>query len=483
MLHKRLLPHFAFLILFLCASFPVVDTQAQDSQSTAEKGGGKKIGDLGTNKQNKSAIRKLSRMSPDEVKALDVKLTQALEYYYDQDFSRAFTLFKEIAAKADTMDVMYWLGTSAMVVGENEVAIANFKKILTIDPTLNKVRIRLANAYFRAGYFKEARQELERVKRSHPSPAEQRQVDALSKVIEKEGKVFIWSLKVSQGILYDDNLNASANRNEYETLLGSVERNDNNRQLHEWASVSNVVGNFRLDLGEPKGFMWDTTLSFYNKSYFDYGDDYNYMKMEAKTGPWWAGRNFLIKIPGGYTEHRFGNDRLGYTLFTEPSIQIDFHRYFSLKGEYTLSYTDYSSDDRSDLDNLEHKFEMTPLFFFANRRVVLGPGGGYYIHNADVEKYSYDGPFVSIYCLTQFPTRTTFFLRYQYFWKGYEDRALPLYQEVREDKQGVLTAAIRQGIVGNLFAVFVFYYLHNDSNLELYDYDRRIYMLNLEYRF
>jgi hypothetical protein len=207
------------------------------------------------------------------------------------------------------------------------------------------------------------------------------------------------------------------------------------------------------------------------------------MKMEATTGPWWAGRNFLFKLPSGYTEHRFGNDRLGYTLNSEPSLQYDFCRYFSLKGLYSFSYTDYSSDERDPLDSYEHKFELSPIFFFANRRVVVMTGGGYLNHNADVPKYSYDGPYLSLSWMTRFPTRTTFFFRYQWFKKDYDARALPLYDEFRHDRQGVLTAGVRQGIYKGLFASFVFHYINNDSNLEIYEYKRRIYMLSLEYRF
>lgn len=483
MLSKRLLLYFLFV--FTVSSFFIFtsETKAQrPSGESGKPGGEKRIGDLGARRQNSEAIKKLKRMTPEQVKALDEKLTEALEYYYDRDFSSAYPIFKEVADQVDTMDIMYWLGVSAMEVGKVDVAIENFKKILGIDPYLNKVRIQLARAYLQAGYFKEARQELDMVKKSSPSPAEMRHIDALSKALDEKGKIFIWNLKVSQGMLYDDNVNASADQDEYDTLLGTVDRNDRNKRLRELASVSSVAGNFLIDFGEPRGFMWDTTASFYNKSYFDYSD-YNYMRMEATTGPWWAGRNFLFKLPSGYVEQRFGNDRLGYVLNSEPSFQYDFCRYFSLKGLYSFSYTDYSSDERSPLDSYEHSFEVSPIFFFAGRRVILMPGGGYQNHNADVSKYSYDGPFFSASLMTAFPTRTTLFFRYQWFKKDYDARALPLYDEFRHDKQGVLTAAIRQGIYKGLFATFIFTYIHNDSNLEIYEYDRRIYMLNFEYRF
>lgn len=100
---------------------------------------------------NQEALDKLRQMTPAEIEALDQKLAEALILYYDREFARALPIFREIAGKVETMDVMFWIGTSAMQTGETRLAIDKFKRMLEIDPKLHRVRLELAATYFGHG--------------------------------------------------------------------------------------------------------------------------------------------------------------------------------------------------------------------------------------------------------------------------------------------------------------------------------------------
>ena len=75
-------------------------------------------GDIDFRTANNEALEKLHRMTPEQIEALDKKLAEALTLYYDRKFAGALPVFKRIAAEVETMDIMFWLGTSAMKVGE-----------------------------------------------------------------------------------------------------------------------------------------------------------------------------------------------------------------------------------------------------------------------------------------------------------------------------------------------------------------------------
>jgi tetratricopeptide (TPR) repeat protein len=239
-------------------------------------------------------------MSPEEIKALDKKLAEALILYYDRKFARALPIFKEIAGKVETMDIMFWVGTSAMKVGETQLAIRNFKKMLAIDPKLHRVRLELAAAYFTLGHYDAARRELELVQAASPPPSVQKNVEKLLAVIEERGRKVFWNLRLSEGFLWDNNINAGPDHNELEVVGGTLTLDRTSAKLRDEARVTDVAGNVIYDVGERNGLMWNTTASFYKLAYLDYSQ-FNYKAMDVTTGPWWAGRSEILKIPLGNT--------------------------------------------------------------------------------------------------------------------------------------------------------------------------------------
>ena len=124
------------LVLIAFLLVPCAGAQSQNPGAFRTEANGQPPGEVGSGKANQEAIEKLRRMSAEEIEALDQKLAEALILYYDREFARALPIFKEIAGKVETMDIMFWVGTSAMKVGETRLAIRKFKKMLTIDPKL-----------------------------------------------------------------------------------------------------------------------------------------------------------------------------------------------------------------------------------------------------------------------------------------------------------------------------------------------------------
>jgi len=421
-------------------------------------------------------------MSPEEIKALDKKLAEALILYYDRNFARALPIFKEIAGRVETMDIMFWIGTSAMEIGKTELAIRKFQKMLSIDPKLHRVRLELATTYFKTGRYKEARRELEFVQAAAPPPGVQRNIENLLAAIEERTKKVFWNARASQGVLWDDNISAGPDERNIQWGAGTLEVAKESAKLRDEASVTTAMGNILYDIGEKNELMWNTTASFYNLAYFQYSK-FNYMAVDITTGPWWVGRRAILKVPFGYTEAEYASDQLSHTYHMDPNYEYHFNQYFSLKGLYSYGDTAYYPRRNSGLNNIRHRFELTPSIYLADRKHILSATTGYENSNADADKDSYHGIYHALSYFTRFPTNTEFFLRYQWTRKKYDGKALPGYNWYRVDQRDGFIAVLSQEFLEYFFASFAFNYTDNNSNCELYDFDRITYTINVGCKF
>ncbi|MBL7207610.1 MAG: tetratricopeptide repeat protein, partial [Desulfobacterales bacterium] len=257
-----------FLVFSFFLTFPVF-AQAQNPSSTSSVEEKETTGEVDFTEADKEAIGKLFRMSPQEIEALGKKLEEALTLYYDRKFGQALPIFKEIANQVETMDIMFWLGTSAMKVGETNLAIQKFKKMLEIDPKLHRARLELAVAYFTIGKYNEARQELETVKAGAPPEAVQKNIDQLLATIEERTKKVSWNLRFSEGFMWDDNVNGGPSDRDLAVIGGTLTLDNESVKLRDEASVTSFSGNVLYDT-KKWGLMWNTTADIYYKNYFEY---------------------------------------------------------------------------------------------------------------------------------------------------------------------------------------------------------------------
>jgi len=469
------------IALFFFGFIPAIGAQSLSSPGLLVLAQNEPAGEVEFKVANQEALDKLRQMTPAEIEALDQKLAEALILYYDREFARALPIFREIAGKVETMDVMFWIGTSAMQLGETRLAIDKFKRMLEIDPKLNRVRLELAATYFSMGQYADARRELETVQAASPPPGVQQNIEKMLAAIEERTKKLFWNLRASLGYMWDDNINSGPEQKSYTVTGGTFTPGATSAKLRDQAVVTNLAGNVLYDIGESKGLMWNTTFSFYNKAYSSYSE-FNYMAIDATTGPWWVGTRDIVKIPCGYTESEYESDRLSQAFHVDPSYEHHFNPYFSLKGLYSYTKENYYKDIHGDLDSENHSFELTPTVYLGNRKHIISATAGYENHNAESGRYSYEDPYFACSYFVRFDTNTEIFLQYQYNRREFEEKPA-LYNDFRTDKRHVYTAVVSQGFYKYFFASLAFSYTDNSSNLELYDYDKTTYTISVGCRF
>lgn len=473
--------HFRFkfyftIILFSILSFlliPSAVVRATDFSDSTDTETNEKV--------NKRAVEKLNKMSPEEINALDKKLAEALTLYYDRKFGQALPIFKEIAGQVETMDIMWWLGTSAMEVGETLLGIEKFKKMLEINPALHRVRLELAMSYFKLRRYDEARSEVEIVKAAKPPETVQKNIEKLLAAIEESTKKTSWHVRFSQGLQFDDNASAGPNQRELAVVGGTLTLGDESIKLRDEALITNLMGNVLYDFYEKRGLMWNTTGAFYNSAYQSYSK-FNFMMVDFTTGPWWVGRSDIVKFPVGYKEQYYESERLSHVFHVDPSYEHYFGPYFSLAGNYSFSKEFYYQTTNASLDNNKHLYEINPNIYLADRRHIISAALGLENSNAEARRFCYDAYYYSLSYLVILATKTEFFVRYKWTEKDYKDKPA-LYSLDREDKQHDIMVVLSQEFLKHLFATFTFSYTDNNSNASLYEFDKTTHTINVGFKF
>jgi tetratricopeptide (TPR) repeat protein len=430
---------------------------------------------------NKKALDKLSKMSPDKVEAIDDRLAEALTLYYDGKYGQALPIFNEIASEIETMDIMWWIGTSAMKSGELNLAVKKFQDMLATNPELHRVRLDLAAAYFQMGRYDDAKRELETVKATRPPDAVQKNIDQLLAAITEATRKLSWNVRFSQGLQYDNNISAGPDKKQLEVSGGTLTLPDESKKIGDYASITNFGTNMLYHIDKKLGLMWNTGVEFYQAMYFNHSK-YNYRLIDVNTGPWWAGRQDILKIPVGVSYQDFDSTRLSTIFHVDPSYEHYFSPYFSLRGAVRYSRELFYADNNDPLNNESWRYEITPSIYLVNRQHIISLTAGFENTRADQQRFSYDGPYYALSYFTRFTTQTEVFLRYLWSQKDYKERPL-FYNDYRVDRRHMVTAVVSQGFYKHYFASFAVNYIDNYSSTELYKFEKETYTLSVGFYF
>lgn len=422
-------------------------------------------------------ITELAKMSPEQVKALDMQLAAALRYYYSEEFQKALPLFREIADKVETMDLMFWIGTSAAKTGQYELSVEKYRKMLLIDPELHRVRLELADALYKTGRLREAGRELEIVKAASPPGTVVRKIDQRLRMIGKKARKFQWGFNLSTGYQYDDNISSGPDTSEIVIETGTLRLDKKTQQLEGYNWLTKAGGSIRYDIGEPGGLMWTGRFDFFNSHNTSGHSDINYTSTDISTGPWWVFPRAIVKLPIGYRNTRYGNVDLSDTVHIDPSVEVFLSKTIGIQTLFTHAKESYSGTRYRGNDNSLSKFAIGPNFYLKDRKHILS---GYFIYedrDAEIESLSYNTTALELSYYTRLPTRTDLFFKIKSAEREYDDNP-PLFSADRADRRNTFTAAVSQQFLKRYFVSLSYVYMDNDSNADLYSFTKNIITLD-----
>ena len=440
---------------------------------------------------DRKVLDKLKTMTPQQVEELDKKLAEALTLYYDREYARALTIFRDVSDKAETMDVAFWLASSAARAGEVDLALKKLREMLAVDPNLHRVRLELATVYFETGKYKEARQELETVLEAKPPEAVKKNIEKLLANIDAKTKRLFTSLRGSFGYQWDSNVSAGP---ENERIYippagtgGTLTLTETQRELRHDVGVVNLFGSALYDMGEERSWMWNMTGSLY-QTYTQEHQEFDFTQWRLTTGPWWVGQQSILKLLAGYTGNIFEHDRLFYSYEYSASYEYFFTSYFSLRGLWSNTKDQYVSSIREGQDNTNRILELNPSFYFNNRKDILSFIISDEMAKARDPRYSYDGTNLGVSYFKQFKWFTNwdmeFYSRYKFSKREYRAPEIlwPM-NHLRTDKRHNFYIVLSRNFYKNLFASLSYNWVENSSNTDLYTFDKHVVGFNVGFKF
>ena len=416
---------------------------------------------------------------PSDPEAASRDLGLALRHYYDGEYARALPIFRNLAEELDTLDLMFWTGTSAARAGECELAMETLKQLLAQRPDLLRARLELGVTYERCGDPDRARAEFETVLAQSPPPEIRTAASSYLARIDEGRPTRAWRLRFSQGYQYDDNIAGGPDQDVIDDGDIAIYLDDGARKTSGDNWLTGLRGDFRHDLGPSGGLFWHGGLDFYYSHSFE-DADYHYMKTDLFTGPYWAGRADVIQAPVGYTWKRYGGNCLSGTFHITPAYERRLTPAFGLGASYRLEVERYD-DDRytsAGYDNEAHTFSFGPNLYLMDRQYLISGRVAYELLDADADRHSFDAAHLSASVFTTLKTDTELFFRYKWTDRTYDGPAA-VYSEDREDSRHTLVGVIAQNFLTHYFAALEIAYMKNNSNADIYDFDKTTVTLSV----
>ncbi|HEY0268523.1 MAG TPA: surface lipoprotein assembly modifier [Methyloradius sp.] len=141
----------------------------------------------------------------------DATTDKATELLKARDYKGAYALLEPLESeKAGNVDYDYLLGVSAVEVGEASRAIFAFERVLAVQPNNQDARAMLARAYFIAGEPENAKAEFKNVQSGKLDPAISKLVqDNILAIDKATGQATTFAAFIDLGLGYDSNINSA----------------------------------------------------------------------------------------------------------------------------------------------------------------------------------------------------------------------------------------------------------------------------------
>lgn len=358
-----------------------------------------------------------------------------------------------------------------------EEALMLFDRILILEPGQIEAKYYYAAALYHLNLLEESKKNFLQLRKASLSATMRREVDRyLSMIKSMQGKRKVsFSNFIAVGAGYDNNINL--NTDKPYTQYGPYRlQNDTNKTKSHYATAELLLTKKRT-IG---AHTLRATLYSYNELLHSAdGNELNFADLQTalllKRGAW------HITLPVGANIAYLGGDLVSYNFYTAPQMRFAMSEGIQLLGNLVLNDNHTAFADNRDY-------------------LLFGGGTGIHYQHRSVETqlttgiYKYDAKENKRYDISKDLYSSTFYLRYTLFARLYlEGKAIyeahrysdldPVLGYKRKDNKSLYKISI-----GKLFAnrhnlTTAYEYTNNDSNINLFSYDKNRYTLTYKYHF
>lgn len=373
-------------------------------------------------------------------------------------------------------------------------AIELFETILSSSPGLGRVRLELAVAYHRASLYDKALKEFSAVL-DNPKTPENVRLSILAylgqlkndKTSPESRNDFSYYVKL--GLLHNDNLNSTPGNGQFDfTGVRGPRRFTTLKEISSTGVDINLTASHRYSKKSPLNvdgaatrFEWQNQISLTSNLYEE-TDNYDLNIISLNTGPafispgrWRSLANFRLE------QIYLGGSTLATFASFNPSVSFDFGHYRSLTLEASLIGHDYEAaiDDGRDGKETVYGAGYNTLL----RELATGLEAGFRISNndADLAEFAYDGLELYVGGFTTISDSSNIYLKINN--KTFEyDGADTTSGMVRDETENHLALGFNhdfsEGSLNGWNMNIELALTDNDSNVNAFDYDRRLFSIN-----
>ena len=376
------------------------------------------------------------------------------------------------------------------------------KELLADYPTLHRARLELARANYLIRDFDAAEAEIQTVLADPEVPASVRTtLLAFQAQIRDDKQTFAkrhnWSGQVYGGLMYDSNVNFGI-----DGVIPILGNPFTNKELSDGAAVLDAGilhtynPNVTFQSGEKTGyFLWQTQGNGYYRAYFD-ENDYNLGVLTLRTGPAWVVpeewrasiglQGDQIFFGGGQLPS--GGGKLAFFTTINPQITWQLDDRTDVTLDASATDRDYDDAVNRPRNGREYRAGISGSRLYMNRKLGLQAGVAYSTFKARARRFAHKGPEVYVGAFYEAWERGQVYTRLnyrQYDFKGPEITA-PFTGLIRDEDEWRLIVGFRHELQSVLPGWAVrgdISHTINDSNVQLYDYDRTQVSLGLQRSF
>lgn len=399
------------------------------------------------------------------------------------------------ADEAQDQEKLFKEGLFQREQGNLFTSIEALETVLSNRPTLNRVRLELAVAYYRTLNFEEAKRQAQLVLDDPKTPENVRlSVLTFLAQVKKDEEAFtakrhVWEPSVSVGLLHDSNANFGPSS---DILPGGLILAPGSHPVSDDAATLSAGITHRyqsptpIRIGEKAArFVWQSQANYYRKSYFSQ-DAFNLDVVTLATGPGWYVPNYWRAAITGQADYiRYGDEELAWFTSLSPSVTWEIQN-----GEITwdaiIQRRDFTRtvDQGRDSDYAATGFSLGKLF--QGGKLALQGGVHVFNENADQSRFSNDGTEVFIGAnYLAWPDGTVYGRVSQKDSKY--DGAEPIFGISRDETENRYEIGFnhdfKKGPMDHWRLSGSYTHIDNSSNVSIFDYKRDITAVNLSRSF
>ncbi|RXI25098.1 tetratricopeptide repeat protein [Aliarcobacter trophiarum] len=407
--------------------------------------------------------------------------SKAIDSYNNRAFQDSYLAFKEYL-KNNKLDsnFTFILARSAYEIGKFEEAETLYKELLKQTPDNSRVKLELAQTYFQQKRYKEAEALYQDVLKDSTLPLNVRKnIELTLDSLDKKSQRNLLKTTLSIGYGYDSNTD-----------------NNSNDDVVNWGNIplsipdkkSDHVAEYLLALNHTFKIKENLTMDNKFVGYMQkFNNDHN--------------NDLSLAV--------FGTGLSYYTTKSKSSLAFDYNYVWLDNSTYLFNYIltpsfDYQIDKnliyktkikliKKDFKQTDYEFRDSMYYELSNSFVLLTEKFGmnslsfvFGTDNKDKGKaWNVDYNFASLryenmYPITQSTILTSGIELYKDRYKVNED---VLYNNKKRDDKLIFDLGVLQSLNKNLSLGATIRYINNDSNQNIYEYDKYVVRTNLYYSF